>query len=135
MTTSEPRISVALKLTGEEFSPAEAARIIGLNPSRTWQIGDSVEGTDLKRKDNGWKFALPYRETYDMDSMLNELLDIIEPYSQEIAHLAAKFRLTTEISFGVYMRAETPAAWFSEKTLRRVTNLGANLDIDLISTE
>lgn len=135
MTTSKPRISVALKLTGEEFSPAEATRIIGLNPSRTWRVGESVEDTEIKRKDNGWKLELPYRETYDMDSILNELLDIVEPHSQDIARLTASLRIRAEISFGVYMRAETPAAWFSAQTLRRVTNLGANLDIDLILTE
>ena len=100
-----------------------------------WRAGDPVERTALKRNNSGLVFALPYRDTYAMDPVLGELLDMLEPHAQVIAETAARFRLGREISFGVYTTGEMPAAWFAAGTLRRLANLGADLDIDIILIE
>lgn len=133
--TSKPQIDVALKLTGAKFVPDEVTRLVGLTPTRTWRSGDQIQGTELKRKQDGWVFGLRYRETYDMDSLLNELLDSIWPHLEQIKEVAKSLHLKTEISFGTYVREETPTCWFAAATIQRVSELGADLDVDLILTK
>jgi hypothetical protein len=130
--TSKPNMNVALRLTGLGFSPEDVTDMIGLAPTRTWRLGDSVQGTRLTRKHDGWVFELPYRETYDMDSLVRELLDAVEPYKNKIEAASSRFGLDREISFGVYVRDEAPTSWFAADTLSRVATLKANLDIDMI---
>ena len=132
--TSKPLIEVAIKLTGQRFSPEDVTAVIQLAPTKTWRLGDSIQGTKLKRKNDGWIFGLSQRDTYNMDAFLRELLDIIEPYNDGIAEAVNRFSLEKEISFGVYIRGETPASWFSVDTLHRVAALQASLDIDLMLT-
>jgi hypothetical protein len=106
-----------------------------IKPTQTWCEGDSVQKTLLKRKYDGWVWGIPYRETFDMESLLQELLDSIDPYKERLAEVARRFSLKKEISFGVYIGGETPTAWFSADTLRRLSELGVDLDVDLILIE
>ncbi len=132
---AKPLIEVALKLTGQGFSPDDVTATIQLSPTKTWRLGDSIQKTRLKRKHDGWIFGVPQRETYDMDGLLRELLDTIEPYTDKISEVVKRFGLEKEISFGVYLRGETPASWFAADTMRRVSVFNSSFDIDLILTE
>jgi len=128
----KPIIEVALKLTGNGLVPEEATALIQLAPTKTWRLGDRVQETELRRKNDGWVFALPKRETYDMNTLLQDLLNAIEPYTDKIREAARVFRLDAEISCGVDIRGETPAGWLASETISRIASLGASLDIDLI---
>ena len=132
---SKPEMCVALRLRGKRFAPEDVTRVVGLSPSKTWRAGEPIPATTAKRKDDRWEFGLSYRETFDMEEMLKELLDTIEPYRERITAAAKEFGLVREISFGVYIREQTPACWFSADTMRRLADLGADLDIDLILTK
>ncbi len=132
MMTAKPLVEVALRLTGQGFSPGDVTAMIQLAPTKTWRAGDSVQGTLLKRKNDAWVFGLPQRETYDLDAVVRELLNAIEPYAEKLAEAATHFSLEKEISFGIYINAETPSGWFAADTLRRLASLGAHLDLDLI---
>lgn len=70
-----------------------------------------------------------------MELVLCELLDAVTPYKDRIAEVVEKFGLEVEISFGVYLSSETPACWFAADTIRRVAQLQARLNIDLLRVE
>jgi len=132
--TSKPQINVALVLKGEGFLPEQITSIIDLKPTATWRAGDPVQGTKLRRKNDAWVFSLEYRETYDMDALLRELLHSLEPYLEKILEVSKALGLTRELSFGVYVGQQTPTSWFAADTIRRIAELEADLDIDLILT-
>jgi hypothetical protein len=132
---TEPLIEVALKLTGQGFSPQEVTALIQLTPTKTWRIGDRVQSTLLTRKNDGWLFGLPQRATYELDAVLTEFLDAIEPYGDKIIEAANCFGLEKEISLGIYVDRETPIGRLGAETLSRVAALGMNLDLDYILME
>jgi hypothetical protein len=55
--TSE--MAVALRLTGHDFSPEKVIPSLGVSPTNTWRLGDTVQNTLLKKKHDRWEFALP----------------------------------------------------------------------------
>jgi hypothetical protein len=129
---SKPLIEIELRLTGQGISVEEIASLVGLTPTKTWKRGEAIRKTNLSRKEDGWVFGIPQRETHDMEALLRELLDVLEMRGQGLAEATSRFSLSKEISFGVYVRDETPAAWFSVETLRRLAALDASLDIDVM---
>jgi hypothetical protein len=133
--TSKPQINVSLKLTGDNVSPDDITQIVKLSPTRTWRAGDAVQGTQLRREQDGWALVLPYRDTYDMEVLIEELLELLGPCEHNIVDAARQLGLKAEISFGVYIKHETPTCFFKAATMKRVIDLGADLDIDLILTE
>jgi hypothetical protein len=132
---SEPLVGVGLKLTGKGFAPDEVIAIVRLVPTKTWRIGDAVQKTQLRRDTDGWLFELPKRGALELESLLKELLDIVEPHKDGIAEAARRFSLECEISFAVYVHDQTPALWFAADTMRRVSGLGSAFDIDLMLME
>ncbi|HZW07049.1 MAG TPA: DUF4279 domain-containing protein [Phycisphaerales bacterium] len=130
---SKPTVQAEFVLTsvGRDVTPRCIADRIALVPESTWTIGDAVRPGGITRKNTGWRFVLPSEAAYDMDLHLRQLLDLIEPHKTHIAEAVEQLKLTILISITVYMRDETPAAWFSAATLRRVVELGADLDIDM----
>jgi hypothetical protein len=132
--TTKPFIEIALRLAGN-FSPGDVTDLLGLAPTKVRRLGEAIQGTQLKRKSDGWVLGLPQRESLDMELVLCELLDAVTPYRDRIAEAVEKFGLGVEISFGVYMSSETPACWFAADTIRRVSQLQASLDTDLIRVE
>jgi hypothetical protein len=109
--------------------------MVGLYPTETWRLGESIQETRLIRKHDGWVFGLPQRETHDMDGLLRELLEVLEPYRERLQNAIERFRMTPQISFGVYIRGETPACYFGADTLNRLADLQASLDVDLILSD
>ncbi len=133
--TKPPDIEVALKLTGQGFDPEDVTKVVGLQPTKTWRLGDPVQRTALRRKNDGWSIGVAPTETFDMETVLCRLLDIIEPHKEKIIESMSRFNLQGEISFGVFVYGETPASYFEADTVRRVAALGASLGIDLILSE
>lgn len=128
-------MSVSIRLTGQDFLPADVSAAIKIAPTRTWRVGDSVQGTAARRKHDGWEFALAYRASHDANALLCELLDILEPHAEVISKAAVQFQLKREVSFGIFVDGEMPACWFSANTLHRLAELEADLDIDIIAIE
>lgn len=132
--TNKAIVQVALRLTGR-FEPSGLTRRIELAPTKTWRLGEFVQSTQLKRNSDGWMFGIPERAEHDANVILCDLLDKIEPYREKIIAAAREFNLGTDISFGIYLRGESPAFLLPADTVRRVSAFGANLDIDLILAE
>jgi hypothetical protein len=133
--SSKPLVEVALILTGPTLVPSQVTAIVGLKPTKVWLAGDRVQATDLRRKECGWVYGLPQKESYDLDEVLCELFGVIEPHKTGIVTAINEQNLKSRISFGVYIKDETPAQWFSADTVRRIADIEAELDIDLILTE
>jgi len=130
--TSEPRIEVELRLTGDGFLPDRLTSVVQIVPTKTWRFGDSVQGTALRRKNDGWAYGLPPRESYEVEALLRELMDAIEPSRDRIIDAMKQFRLEASISFGIYISTRSPACWFSAESIGRIAALGAGLDVDVI---
>ena|SRR5690242_5259107 len=132
MTSKAPLMEVALRLTGRGFSPADVTGVVELQPTKIWRLGDSIQGTELRRQHDAWIFGLPQRETHDTEEFLQDLLDRLEPHKDRIAAAAKMFGLDREISFGIYVRGQTPACFFARNTIRRLADFEGSLDIDVI---
>jgi len=131
--TSKPTIEAALKLLGENLQVERAEAMISLKATKTWRQGDSVPGTSLKRKENAWVLAIPERETLDAEECVAELLGKIAPHRTEIASVLALFEASAVISLAIYPRESIPACFLTAAIISQIADLGANLDVDVMS--
>ena len=128
--TSE--IVVALRLTGQGFCPEEVAPLLGVLPTKTWRLGETVQNTLLKRKHDGWELALPLQTGLDLEEKLCPLLDIFESHRQSLLEVCDRFGLEVEIACAMYVTDEAPIVHLSTRTMRRIAAFNADLDIDVI---
>lgn len=130
--TRAPKVTVGLLLCGHEVEPEDIVAAIDLRPTKVWREGDSIERTNIRRKSTVWKFQIAERETFDVNSLICELLDVVEPFAEQIAIARKRFKLESELYASVFVLEATPSLSFPSATIRRLSELEVDLDIDII---
>jgi len=64
-----PEILVEFIITGINLSPDEITGIIGTIPTKTWMLGEPIQKTLLKRKNNGSCLSSEYHHDLDLQIM------------------------------------------------------------------
>src|SRR5574340_925959 len=113
-----PEIHVEFRLTRFHTSPDEITRQLKMTPTRTWLKGDSVQGTNLRRKHNGWCFSIENRQGgIDLEEYVLSLLNVLSPSAQLIRQICKEHEMSSEISCVVYLSDETPIINLSPKVV------------------
>ncbi len=92
------------------------------------------------RRSSGWYVDVPQRDEYDTELLVRELLDVIEPHAEELAHAKQVLGLRAGINVVIEMRSgrdragdilvTTPAFHLTAATMRRLASLDLWLDCD-----
>ena len=122
-------IKVRFILTDFDCAPAEITERIGIEPSKTWVVGEPIMGGARAHKENGWQLELRDGDASGVEDLTKSLLQRLETSGDAIAELARAFY--AEISCIVYATEFVPELHFSRRTLERIGQLGAEIDIDL----
>ena len=94
--TSE--IAVAMRLTGQDFSLEKVTLLWGVSPINTWCLGDTAQNSLLKRKHDGWEFALPVQAALDVEAQLCAWLDLFESRRHSLLEVCDRFGLEVEVA-------------------------------------
>lgn len=125
------QVAASLTLTGKGFDPKEITSALGIQPTKTWRMGSSIQNTLLKREHDGWEWSSGYVRTLNLPELVDRVLDALEPVSDKLVEVRQKLELDVELQCVVYVRDQTPIVGFSLATLERIGKLKAEIDIDL----
>jgi len=128
-----PRIHIEFILTGLLISPDEITRQLKMSSTRTWLKGDSIQGTNLRRKHNGWCFSIENRQDgLEIEEYILPLVNALAPSVQLIRQICKEYEMSSEISCVIYMSDESPIINWSPQVLSSIVDLGAAIDMDII---
>jgi len=129
-----PKIRADFCITGIEIPPDKITSLLGISPTKTWQVGESIQGTALKRKFNGWCISKEYERDLNLVKPVKSLLEILLPKSKVINHICNEYKLECEMSCVIYVTDETPIIDFEQDVISKLAELKTTLDIDIILT-
>jgi hypothetical protein len=122
-TDSALDLSIISARTGVE---ADLVRIAGAE--RAMSSGHSLGPAPR----SFWSHMTAPRQTYDLDLVLSELLDITESGEAEFRAVVAELDLEIWVSVHVHMECgSSPRGGVSLRSMERLLRLGADLDLDL----
>lgn len=129
----KPKIQVEFVITGIHIPPDEITRQLNLEPTCSWLKGDSIQGTNLRRKHNGWCFSIENRQDgLEIEEYILPLINALSPSAQLIRQICKEYEMSSEISCVIYMSDETPVINLSPQVLSTIVDLGAAIDVDII---
>lgn len=133
MTTEEayPELYVALEFRSSDTPPEEFSRRLGMQPTKSWRVGDTEAHSRIPHKDSSWILRLAPRPAVDFTDLVEELLSQLDACKAEVAALARDPRFSSRLSCVGYMTSIVPAIYFEAKLLARIAELGLALDVDL----
>jgi Domain of unknown function (DUF4279) len=122
-------ISVDFLLTGFEISPEEITNAIGIEPTKSWHIGETIGKSKIKRKKNGWTLSSGLDKSSELEEHLSALFEQLQARWTIFTSLCAKY--DSEISCAVYCyEAQGPSIHFNKEVVKYIAELNAEIDVD-----
>lgn len=124
-----PELRVSFVISNFRCSASEVTAVLGIEPSTTWLAGDIVPGTVMRRKRNAWVLEAHEDRGTSLESQASWLLSKLPATLQELRRRSVDFG--TKLSCALYVVDERPALILEARSIQRLAELGACLDIDL----
>lgn len=130
-------IACEFLLTGVGFNPDEITILLGIQPTKTWRLGDLVPRTSLRRKHDGWLLSIGYEHldeehSIDLMSQVRRLFDRLQPDTAKLIDICTRLQLESSLNCVLYIRGnERPAVHFDPDIIQWLAQLQAEIDIDL----
>lgn len=127
-----PWVGAELNLKDEALDPEQVSERIGLAPTRSHKRRDPVAEAHLRSAHFGlWVVSVPRRESYEIDVVVDELLDLLDPHWERIVSTIQALDLTGTLYADVLVADEFPGVGLSENALRRMARLGVPFEMDV----
>ena len=118
-------------ITGSQPLP-ELTNLLEIEPSETWQLGDKVGNSLIKREYYGWSLCSGEKDI-DLEKQILFLLDILVPKAKLINSLRQEHNLEYTFACGVDVhRNFYPSIHLEVDTVNKISLIGAEIDIDII---
>jgi len=131
------RSKVTLRIFGDNLSPDEITKSLGVSPSRSEKKGDVTIGkssnTQRIAKTGRWSLETNLPDEIDVEIKINNLLDSVTNDSLVWSELSAKYKI--DIFCGLFMEAENRGFSLSVSTLRRLASLGIEVGFDIYAPD
>ena len=125
--TSDETI-VELMIVSTHYAPADISKAIGLEPDRSWRIGDRKGKSAMTQKANGWVLAAGDSRSIPLDFQIASLLERLRPVSRRVREMSTQARVVFAC---VIYTQERPTLAFSNAVISEIAALGASFEIDL----
>ena len=132
MPEMRSELSVQFTLRGVDLNPDDVTRLLGLQPTEAWRVGDRITAIRVPRffSDSAWRLHSGLPDTTDLEEQVKSLLDRLEPVWDVAVELGKKHY--AEFSCVVYSYGgDRPAISFDNEVIKRLAELNATLDVDL----
>jgi Domain of unknown function (DUF4279) len=127
-------IVASLTITSSTMPLETLVELLPFTPSKCWRIGDTVGNSAIRRKHSGVVFSVPRQKVNDVETVVRELLDTLEPFNKEIKSVIKNESLDCEITCVVYSD-QPPSCNLSADTIKQMAEMGVAFDLDLIISE
>lgn len=121
-------VSVLLKITSATLTPQDIEARLGVKPDEAWKIGDRTGVFGAVEKVNGYMLVSALLPTAALEEHVQSMLRRVAPVAAKIGEFASS---ATIKMICTVQRKSIPPLGFSRDDLRRLSAMGAQLDIEV----
>ena len=128
---------VSLRFTSESILPETITEQVGLEPTKSWHLGDIRQPGNGTYSFHNWEFRATNFLSGDFDRKFSQLLDAVEPYTERIAKFLTETGNSVTGYVNVYYEGYANQMWglhLTKVDLLRLSKLGVDVDIDLYAS-
>lgn len=132
-----PTVKLYLRFYGESFDPDEITRRLGIKPTLQFRPGDpATEDGEGRRRGYGWMIKVGGQGTIEIDKLLDELRQRVTVSGTSIKQVCNELGVEAVVLCGVGQHEDaitTPTLWFPADFLGWVAEMGASLNVDVVT--
>ena len=129
---SKTAVIVEFRILTPNMPADEITRVLKLEPDLTWNKGEVIGKSKLKRKQYGWVLSTGKRtDVHDLDVLILEILKRLKGAQSRLTQVHTKFKSEHVLACVIYSAESFPSVHLNPAILRELIKLDATLDIDL----
>jgi Domain of unknown function (DUF4279) len=127
-----PRMKVSVRISGD-FDVLEFSRSIPITPTTTWQEGDTMPHSSLRKYGNShWEYSTDYRNSWYLEDVILELLGHFVPIRDELSRAIEKVNATAFLNAEIWLYDPgSPSIVFDKNLLSLIRSLSLEINISL----
>jgi hypothetical protein len=126
---AKTEISAKLIVHGVWAGLEKVLSLAGIVPDSTWRKGDSIQGSAVKRQDDGFSIKSTIDVGKPLPEHINNVLQRTGPKLKR-AERAPDLSIRLAVSMHIY-GGDRPPFRIDARTVRELAELGAEIDVDL----
>jgi hypothetical protein len=116
---------------GPEFDPDQLTRIIGVQPTKAWRVGDPNQ-LGVPKRTCGWELTSAEGPTAPLSRHIESLLSALRGREEAFAAAASRYRVQLECAMSIDAETVSPELIVPLDQLRALTELGiAAIGLDI----
>lgn len=133
MKNLKTKTYVSFKIFTEDFTPVQISNLLWVKYDRAWEKWEKIispkwEWNWMYYNFSCWIYDCKLNYLWDIDMLLENLLDIFLPLNDKITNLP---NVELLFSWNIYFYNKMPSISFSTNLINKVWKLKANLNIEL----
>ena len=133
MSSHQDEVFAWIAVGGFECPVEAITRIIGIQPSRTRQRGETFRHPkgvrDVVWRESSWTLHSPLAGSVELEAQVDALLELIAPAIPSFRKLPTEASI--HLGCAIYAYSERPAIWFTRKQIECLASIGAGIDVDV----
>ncbi|HXT02105.1 MAG TPA: DUF4279 domain-containing protein [Elusimicrobiota bacterium] len=131
---------VRFNIVDFDFDPASITETLGVQPTKTWKIGEPRYAPEISAqragsplaywKNNGWVLKSSLAEDRTVDDHVEALIKILAPCWGQLKELAPKCYFELAVTMRMF-NVDRPPLWFDASLIKKLAELNAHVDVDL----
>jgi hypothetical protein len=122
-------VLAAYTLTNFECDSSEISKVLALQPTKTWKLGDSIGRSSLCYEHNGWSLSVQIPGSEDLEEHIAQLLNKLSPAWDKLIKLGHAY--DAEFACVIYSyKTQGPGVHLSKKMLQSMAEINAEFDVD-----
>lgn len=127
-----PIVQAKLVVAGRDWEPEHCTVATGVAPTRVWSQSRQDLREERELATEAWVVATQKLPTYEIDALVNTVLDHVWSERSALVEFAAEKRLTISVICDVLVTHDRPFLELSPATVRRLAEVNASFGVDLI---
>lgn len=129
---SNTNIMVEFRILGDDFNLDYITEVLSIIPTECWSKGDFVKNRNAIRKYTCWEVSSGYKESLDINTQLDEIINIFYNKIDNLITLKKKFDIEYFIEIVINVENDIkPTMCLNRRSIEFAYLIGAEVDFDL----
>ncbi len=129
----EHEVKIYFAIMGFEESPHAITEQVGIQPTKTWLKGETIQNTAIRRKNNGWELSSSVPGNSSFDAHLKAIAVTLRSKEVKVGEICRKYegQLSCAVYISVSSENSLPAISFDHETIDLFARIGAEINCEL----
>lgn len=132
MPSDKTQINIDFSIVGDFFDTDLITEKIGVSPTEILKKGELLENRRLPNMETVWSYQTGKKDSFDLEEQFSIIFNVFQSKKNIIKDLCKQYNLKIYLQCNIsILNDEAPIIHLDNKSLNFISEIGADIDIDI----